>query len=78
MGVDEQQPLVLARERAQDFEQQHVLVDVGEVAGVILVTILHETRMFRAARLYTVVRGENYVEDIRCGDSVGRGCRAAW
>ena len=43
VGVDEQQALVLARERTQHFEQQHVLVDVGEVAGVILVAILHGT-----------------------------------
>ena len=41
--VDEQQALVLARQRAQDFEQQDVLVDVGEIAGVILMAVLHET-----------------------------------
>ena len=56
MGVDEQQALVLARQRTQDFQQQDVLVDVGEVAGMILVTILHET--FCACRaVYTLSRG---------------------
>ena len=62
VGVDEQQPLVLAGERAQDFEQQHVFVDVGEIAGVILMAVLHETPAPRAARLYTVRQGADHVE----------------
>ena len=52
--VDEQQALVLAHERMQDFEQGHVFVDVGEVAGVILVAIFHGTPALSRPRLYTV------------------------
>ena len=55
--VDEQQTLVLARERTQDFEQQNVLVHVGEIAGVILVTVFHGTPTLEVAPLYTLPGG---------------------
>ena len=55
--VDEQQAFVLARERTQDFEQQHVLVDVGKITGVVLVTIFHGTLALDVATLYTLPGG---------------------
>ena len=72
--VDEQQALVLARERAQDFEQQHVLVDVGEVAGVILVAIFHGTPASRRARLYTVCATEQIDVEGSAGQRFGCRC----
>ena len=65
--VDEQQAFVLAHEGVQDFEQRHVFVDVGEVAGVVLVAIFHGTQALRRPRLYTVWHGEN---DVEAADSV--------
>ena len=46
MCVDEQQALVLAGEGPQDFEQQDMFVDVGEIPGVILMAIFHGTQDF--------------------------------
>ena len=72
MGVDEQQALVLARQRIQDFEQHHVFVDVGEVAGVILMAIFHGTPAADRTRLYTVARGEDHAEKAAGNHSRGR------
>ena len=47
--VHEQQSLVLARERAQHLEQQHVLVHVREVARVVLVSVFHGCALYTGA-----------------------------
>src|SRR5262245_8882585 len=68
MRVDEQQALVLAGERVQDFEHQYVFVDVGEVAGVVLVAVFHET-FFTSRAVYTLSDG---------GTRSCRDCRRCW
>src|SRR6188472_264387 len=52
--VHEQQRFVLARQCAEDVEQQHMLVDVGEIASVILMAVLHALRRVKVATLYTL------------------------
>src|SRR4051812_34061804 len=54
--IDEQEALVLARHRREHIQQQDVLVDVGEISGVILMAIFHGTLGTREPRLYTVMR----------------------
>jgi len=56
VGVDEEEAFVLPAQCGEHVEQQDVLVDIGKVAGVILVAILHETPKARERRLYTVLR----------------------
>ena len=79
MGIDEQEPLVLACERAQDFEQQHVLVHVGEVSCVVLVAVFHGSPERRA--LIHVGAGRNIPQASGGamglgGDSAGSGFSA--
>ena len=76
--IHEQQALVLARERRQHFEQQHVLVDVGEVAGVILVAVFHETFSGAAAFIHcrTEVRGHVASRRLMMSRCVRRGLSA--
>ena len=59
--IDVQKALVLALERGKHLEQYDVFVDIGEVAGVILMAVFHGNPAGREPRLYTVARRSEFM-----------------
>ena len=66
MGVEHEQLLVLGRQQAQQLAERRVLQDVGEVAGVIAMAIVHATPIASAMDL-----GARYV--LQTGGTKGDG-----